>query len=209
MDFTNIDFVGYTGNMLKRVFAIASLILITSSLTAAPMSETPALTVFKQWLDAFNSGDASRISAFWQRYGSHGPGDRVEGDLRLRNMTGGMTIFRVLEDTETHVVVLMKENRGAWSESTLDLASINPPIVSGMMGHPVSPPEGLGISSRNDEELAIQIRNYVNGLSGVDAFSGAILIAHDGHIVLDQAWGLADTTKQISNTTDTQFCMAR
>jgi D-alanyl-D-alanine carboxypeptidase len=44
-------------------------------------------------------------------------------------------------------------------------------------------------------------------LSGADAFSGAILIAHHGHIVLEQAWGLADTSRQIRNTTDTQFCI--
>jgi D-alanyl-D-alanine carboxypeptidase len=207
MDYTNIIFVGYTGSMLKRASAIVSLFLIAASLTAAPMTETPALTVFKQWLDAFNSGDTSRLSAFWQKYGGHGLGDRVEGDLRLRNMTAGMAIFRVVEDTERHVVVLMKENRGAWSESTLDLASTNPPVIAGMMGHPTSPPESSGLSSRNDEELATQIRNYVNGLSGVDEFSGAILIAHHGHIVLEQAWGLADNAKQLRNTPDTQFCI--
>ena len=66
-------------------------------------------------------------------------------------MTGGMTIFRVLQDTETHVVVLMKENRGAWSESTLDLASTNPPVIAGMMGHPISPPEVSENSVSNDE----------------------------------------------------------
>jgi D-alanyl-D-alanine carboxypeptidase len=193
--------------MLKRATALLGLLTITASLMAAPASESSALTVFKQWLDAFNSADASRISAFWQKYGSHGPGDRVEGDLRLRNMTGGMTIFRVLEDTETHVVVLMKENRGAWSESTLDLASTNPAVIAGMMGHPVAPPEVSGNPSRNDEDLVTQVRNHVNGLSGADSFSGAILIAHDGHIVLQQAWGMADTAKRIPNTTETQFCI--
>jgi|HubBroStandDraft_1064217.scaffolds.fasta_scaffold19618_1 D-alanyl-D-alanine carboxypeptidase len=193
--------------MFKRAPSVFSLLLFAASLTAAPMSETPTLAVFKQWLDAFNSGDASRISAFWQKYGGHGPGDRVEGDMRLRNMTGGMAIFRVLEDTETHVVVLMKENRGAWSESTLDLASTNPPVIAGMMGRPVSPPEGSGNPSRNDEDLAAHIRNYVNGLKGADAFSGAILIAHYGHVVLEQAWGMADIARQIPNTSDTQFCI--
>ncbi len=192
---------------MKRASVIFSLLLFVASLPAAPISETPALTVFKQWLDAFNSGDASRISAFWQKYGSHGPGDRVEGDLRLRNMTGGMTIFRVLQDTETHVVVLMKENRNAWSESTLDLASTDPPIIAGMMGRPVSPPEGSENPAENDEDLAARVREHVNGISGTDAFSGAILIAHHGHVVLEQAWGMADAARQIRNTSDTQFCI--
>ena len=78
------------------------------------------------------------LAEVWRKWAD----DRVAGDLRLRNMTGGMTIYRVTEDTETHLVVLMKENRGAYSESTMDLASVNPPVIAGMMGHPVSPPEG-------------------------------------------------------------------
>jgi len=101
----------------------------------------------------------------------------------------------------------MKENRGVYSESTMDLASTNPPVIAGMMGHPVSPPEGSENPARNDEDLTARIRNYANGLSGPDAFSGAILIAHHGQIVLEQAWGMADTARQIRNTTDTQFCI--
>lgn len=204
---TNIVRIAYTENMWKRVLPMLSLFLIAAFLSAMPVSETPALQVFQQWLDAFNSGDASRIAAFWQKYGSQGHGDRVNGDLRLRNMTAGMTIFRVVEDTETHLVVLMKENRGAWSESILDLRSTNPPVIAGMMGHPVSPPEGSENSVRSDEDLARRVREHVSGMSGADAFSGAILIAHHGQIVFDQAWGMADTGKQIPNTTHAQFCI--
>jgi D-alanyl-D-alanine carboxypeptidase len=40
-----------------------------------------------------------------------------------------------------------------------------------------------------------------------DPFSGAILIAHNGKLVLDRAWGMADREKQIKNTVDTQFCI--
>ena len=38
-------------------------------------------------------------------------------------------------------------------------------------------------------------------------FSGAILIAHNGKIVLDQAWGMADETNHTRNSVDTQFCI--
>src|SRR5580693_1492680 len=193
--------------MLKRIFTLTSVFLFATALHAAPASETTALRVFKQWLEAFNSADRARIAAFWQQYGGNKADDRVAREMGLRDMTGGMSIFRVVEDTETHLVVLMKENRGAWSESTMDLASTNPPVIAGMMGRPVSPPEGSGNPSRNDEDLAAHIRNYVNGLNGADAFSGAILIAHYGHVVLEQAWGMADIARQIPNTSDTQFCI--
>ena len=192
--------------MLKRAAILLCFVLSGIALAAAPASETPVLHVFRQWLDAFNSGDANRISAFWQKYVPKAD-DHVAGDLRLRNMTGGMTIFRVVEDTETHLVVLMKENRGAWSESIMDLASVNPPTVAGLMGHPVPPPESVENPASSDEDLAARVREHVAEMSGPGAFSGAILIAHGDKVILDQAWGMADAARQIRNTPDTQFCI--
>ena len=195
--------------MFKRAATLLALFLtaVVVTATAAPASETPALHVFKQWLDAFNSGDSAQISAFWQKYGRNGADDRVAGDLRMRTMTQGMAIYRIEEDTDAHLVALMKENRGAYSESTMDLASVNPPVVAGMMGHPAPPPEGSGNPAASDDQLADRVKEDVVAMHGPDAFSGAILIAHNGKIVVDQAWGMADETKHIRNTVDTQFCI--
>ena len=40
----------------------------------------------------------------------------------------------------------------------------------------------------------------------VDAYSGAVLISHNGKIVLDQAWGMADQANH-SRRLHTQFCI--
>ncbi len=193
--------------MLKRVSTLLTLFLLAAALHGAPASETPALRLFKQWLDAFNSGDRARVSAFWKQYGKNGAGDRVEGDLRVRNMTGGMSIFRVVENTETHVIALMKENRGAWSESTMELASTDPPVIKGMLGHPVAPPESSANPAGSDPELAARVAEHVANMSGPDSYSGAVLIEHKGRIVLEKAWGMADSERQIPNRTDMQFCI--
>jgi D-alanyl-D-alanine carboxypeptidase len=192
--------------MLKRV-AITFLFLSAVVLPGAPASDNPALQVLRQWLEAFNSGDAARISAFWHKYGGNAGDDRSSGDLRLREMTGGMTIFKVEEDTGTHLVVLMKEGRGSYSESTLDLATTNPPVVARIYGHPVPPPESAGGTASSEEDLAKRVREHVAQMGGADAFSGAILIAHHGKVVLEQPSGMADSVRQTRNTTDTQFCL--
>ena len=192
--------------MLKSV-AIILFFLSAIALPGAPASDSPVLQVFKQWLDAFNSGDAAKISAFWQKYGGKAMEDRSSGDMRLREMTQGMTIFKVEEDSGSHLVVLMKEGRGSYAESTMDLATTNPPIVAGIRAHPVPPPTSAKDRASSDKDLAKKVREHVAKAQGQDAFSGAILIAHQGKVVLDQAWGLADTAGQIKNTTDTQFCL--
>jgi D-alanyl-D-alanine carboxypeptidase len=193
--------------MFKRISTFVCLFLLAAALHAAPASETPSLRVFKRWLEAFNSQDRARVSAFWHQYGGNGTDERIDGDMRLRNMTGGMSIFRIVEDTESHLVVLMKENRGAWSESSMDLSSTNPPVVIGMTGHPVSPPESSANAAGSDKELAARVGEHEAEMGGPDAYSGAVLIAHNGQIVLEKAWGMADNERQIPNRTDTQFCI--
>src|SRR5579871_229789 len=183
--------------MLKRIAFLVCLVLAATVMHAAPASETPALHVFRQWLDAFNSGDASRITAFWQQYGKQNADEHVASDMRLRNMTGGMSIFRVEEDTDAHLLVLMKETRGSWSESTLDLASINPPVIGRIGGHPVPPPEGAVAAAASDSDLAERVNQHIAQASGPDAYSGAVLVAHNGQIAFQNAWGMADIQRQI------------
>jgi len=193
--------------MLKRVPITLLLSLTVITFAAGQTTDSPVLHVFKQWLEAFNSGDADKVSAFWKQYGGNAGDGRTAGDLRLREMTGGMAIFHIEEDTGTHLVALMKEGRGSYSESTLDLASTSPPVVGRIGGHPVPPPQSSGGAASSDEDLAKEVREHVAETHGDDAFSGAILIAHNGTVVLDQAWGLADSARQIRNTTGTQFCL--
>src|ERR1700722_18712283 len=158
--------------MLKSV-AVVLFFLSAIASPGAPASDSPVLQVFKQWLDAFNSGDAAKISAFWQKYGGNAMGDRSSGDVRLREMTQGMTIFKVEEDSGSHLVVLMKEGRGSYSESTMDLATTNPPVVAGIHGHPVPSPVSAKDRASSDEDLAKKVREHVTEVQGQDAFSGA------------------------------------
>jgi D-alanyl-D-alanine carboxypeptidase len=198
---------GYKSYMLKRISAFLCLVLFAASLHAATASETAALRLFKQWLDAFNSADRARITAFWQKYGNQNTEEHVAKDIRLRSMTGGMSISHVEEATETHVLVLMKENHGGWSLSTMDLASTDPVVVAKIGGSPVPPPQGAIAPAAGDRELAARLDQHMKEMTGPVAYSGAALIAHNGQIVVENAWGAADSRRQIPNTVNTQFCI--
>lgn len=192
-----------------RNVLLGVLLLVVPSLVsmAAPAAESPAMQTFKLWLEAFNSGDQAKEAAFWKKYGTAATAPRADGDLRLHRMTGAMSILNVKEDTGAHLVALMKEANGGYSESTLDLSSTDPPVIAGMKGHRVPPPMESEPPAANDEELARRIQKHAAEKHGEDAFSGAVLVAHNGKIVLDQAWGLANIEKQIPNTTATEFCI--
>ena len=197
--------LAYTTIMVK-FFTVAFLAWSLALGSAAPASDSPVLQVFRQWLDAFNSGDPARITAFWQKY-QPGAQSRTQGDLQLKQMTGGMKLLKIVEDNGTHLVALMQETNGGYSESTLDLSYTDPAVIRGIRGHPVPPPGGSEPAASNDEDLAHRIPSHVAEMPSESAFSGAILVAHNGSVVLDQAWGMADNGKQVRNTTDTQFCL--
>jgi CubicO group peptidase (beta-lactamase class C family) len=190
--------------VLSALFAEATT---PQASTAATASDTPVLRVFRLWLDAFNAGDKTKLDIFWSKYRAPNSDPRTSGDLGLRKMTGSMRILEIKENTGTHLVAVMQEANGGYSESTLDLASVDPPVIMKMSGHRVPPPSDARPVAANDEDLANQVRKHVAGLSAPREFSGAILISHNGEKVLDQAWGIADVEKKTKNSVQTQFCL--
>jgi CubicO group peptidase (beta-lactamase class C family) len=57
-------------------------------------------------------------------------------------------------------------------------------------------------------ETAAAIDAYINDLVAQDQFSGAVLVAHNGKIMLSQGYGMADNEQQIPNTPQTRFRLA-
>lgn len=171
-------------------------------------TESPTLQVLDQWIAAVNSGDAAKMTQFWQKYSHDSPAERVEHDQRLAVMTHGFTLEKVIRDNGSRLDVLLKEGRGIYSELEIDFASTDPPLIRGISGHPVDGPSAVPArSAANDQELVSLVRSHVTDPAARNPFSGAILIAHNGKPALKQAWGMADRDKHITNTVDTQFCI--
>jgi CubicO group peptidase (beta-lactamase class C family) len=193
----------------RMMRCVALLYLALSGMAGAQpgIPDTPAGAVLRSWLEAFNSGASAALLAFWQKYGSDAPERHVAMDQRLRGMTGGLTLFKVMRNDETHLVAVMKEGGGRYTETTLDLASVNPPVVQAIMCRPAPAPHGEEHRAASDHELAERVVAHAASLAAKDEFSGAILIWHNGNLVLDRAWGLADRDRQTRNTADTQFCL--
>jgi len=190
------------------MFKSAMLLLIALAFTVHAHAETPTLQVLNQWIAAINSGDAAKMTEFWQKYSHSSTDERVASDKRLGTMTGGFTLVKVVKDDGSSLVALLKEGRGIYSELDIDFESVNPPLIRGIHGRPVDDPSDIpSKTAANDQELASLVESHVTDPAAKNQFSGAILIAHNGEIVLDKAWGMADREKQIKNTVDTQFCI--
>ena len=106
--------------MTRRTgYFVAALAMFAPALAAQAPSATqagqvvvpdnPAGRALKSWLDAFNSGDAARLNAYYQRYEPAKSADDVMG---FRDATGGFELLSVEKSQPLHVEFLVKEKKG-------------------------------------------------------------------------------------------------
>jgi D-alanyl-D-alanine carboxypeptidase len=193
--------------MFTSALLLLAILLPGNQLPNAPDNETPTHHVLTLWLAAFNTGDQAKLHAFWQQYSADSPDQHIPMDQHLLSMTGGLELVKVTKDDGSHIEAFMKEGHGGYSEMILDVAHGNPPLIKKIFGHPAPPPSAQAEPVSNDEQLAAVVRKEADAASAQGKFSGAILIAHHGKIILDQAWGLANREQKIPNSVDTQFCL--
>jgi len=75
----------------------------------AAVPDTPAGRVLRTWLDAFNSGDAGKMDAYYQRYE---PDKSAEGQMMFRNDVGGFDLVSIEKSQPSHIEFLVKERKG-------------------------------------------------------------------------------------------------
>ena len=54
-------------------------------------------------------------------------------------------------------------------------------------------------------ELTAKVDNYINGLVKANQFSGAILVARDGKVLVSKGYGMANLEDETPNTAQTKF----
>jgi len=81
----------------------------------------------------------------------------------------------------------------------------NPGAPGERLMAPELPEAKLIVQPKNDAELADAIKKLAGELAAARKFSGGILVAVDGKIVVDNAWGEADRKAKTANTPETAF----
>ena len=73
------------------------------------LPEHAAGRALKAWLDAFNSGDAATMDAYYKKYE---PSKSAEGQMDFRNETGGFDLVSIEKSDANYVEFLVKERKG-------------------------------------------------------------------------------------------------
>jgi D-alanyl-D-alanine carboxypeptidase len=197
--------------MRARVAIFIAAAMITPGQThaqspaTAPAGDTPAEREFSAWLAVFDDAGRDSLEAFYKQHYPTAPG-RIEQLLNFRERTGGFEFVKTVSSTPTRYVAYLQE-RGSdqFAEATLDVDSTPPHHITALRLNAIPRPAEFALERLDEKELVAAVRARVDKDAAADRFSGAVLIAHDGKPVFEQAYGFADREHHIRNNVDTRL----
>lgn len=189
--------------LLFRLIVILSFLFPLSALAQPATADGPAAKVFHAWLAAFNSGEPAQFKAFDDTYKPPRP---MSGLSQARQQTGGFVLMRIESADATKVVALLKEkNSENIARIELAVTADDPPKMLGARLNLVPPPPDLAPPRLSQAEALAALNQRIDEAVKTDQFSGAVLVARHGKVLLARAAGSADRARDIPATANTKF----
>jgi CubicO group peptidase (beta-lactamase class C family) len=189
--------------------------------TAAPVTAqvpaTPAGLALAAWLRVYNLGNLDSSRAFAEEAYSAGELAQRSAELIARGQRlwlmnyGEMRLVRIDSSTPNAVEATVHEAlTDAFGRVFVEVDSLSPHRITGVWLIPfVSPPPENGAPRlADDAALAAALERYAARLAEHEVFSGAVLVAREGHPVFARAYGAADREPPTPNTLETRFELA-
>jgi CubicO group peptidase (beta-lactamase class C family) len=194
---------------MSRAAAVALLVCLART-TLAQMPDTPAGRQLAGWLEAFNRDDHTALRQFVEHNVPDASRQRLlqasPATLDFRMRTGGFDFRKAEQSTPAHLAALMQE-RGSdrVARFVIDVEPDAPHRITALSAALTPRPPELAIPRMSEPALVGALREKLARDVAAGQFAGAVLLARDGRIVFDSAYGLADREKHIANTLDTRF----
>jgi D-alanyl-D-alanine carboxypeptidase len=183
---------------------LITLFLATSTLAQPAVPDSPAGRVFAAWLAAFNSADPARIRAFDETHRREAR--PIEQTLGMRDMTGGFTLVRIEKSEPLSIVALLQEkNSDTIGRLELSVSSDEPPKIVSSPLRAIPRPPDLALPRLPEGDAVAALAARADELAREDRFSGALLVARNGKVLLQKAWGTANREAGTPLSVDTQF----
>lgn len=123
--------------------------------------------------------------------------------MRLRERSGGLEWLNVQEDSANRTTIRLR--RKLTNETNTLQVNVEGGAPFRITRLDLRPIVGAGARVANDAELARSVQEYMTALASADAFSGSVLLARDGKVLYEGAFGIANKDFNAKNTIDTKF----
>jgi D-alanyl-D-alanine carboxypeptidase len=178
---------------------------------AVEIPDTPAGKLFSGWLESFNSGEREKVLSFQSAHfpKQAEPEKRLNRALGLRSQTGGFDVKKIESSSPYQISGVVKErNSDNLAHFELLVSTSDPNQIDNFGLNLISatnPADGKPPERIPSKQLAEEVDAKLTKLTADDKFSGAVLIAKDGKVLFQKAYGQADREAKVSNTLETRF----
>jgi CubicO group peptidase (beta-lactamase class C family) len=194
-----------TNHMSKLGVVILVAVLPIALWTADVLPSTPHGQLAREYLDAFNGGEAA-MRAFLERAPTQTPIDeRVARYRKMKEGLGSLSPVRFVSEDATNLQVIVRTAAGEELSLTLTFAPDKPQIVSLHLDSAVGGPQQSSGPPEAEEKVLREIRDAVDQKSKAEEFSGTVLIARGESVLWQGAYGFANKDAHIPNQADTRF----
>jgi D-alanyl-D-alanine carboxypeptidase len=190
---------------MRITMRFSALIVLFAQLcfAQAPTASTVAEARARDWLAAFNSADKATLQTFLEKYQPNEV-PHLDALLDFHSRTGGFDFEKVEESAPTHCSVLLKEkNSDQFARLIIDVDAQQK--ISKFELAPVPRPAEFAIPRMSQKDALEALEKELAHETQTDLFSGAALVARNGNILFEQAYGASNREKHIPNQVNTQF----
>lgn len=188
-----------------RLLLLCALLIAPLCFAQPDIPETPAGRVFGAWLNAFNAGDEATMKAFDEKYQPRRP---LAAMGNFRERTGGFTFVRIETSAPTELVALVREKSSdAIARIEFKVTADDPPQMLSATLNLIPPPAGLAPARLAEADALAAAAKRAEEAAAADQFSGVVLVAKNGKVLMEKALGRADREKNTPVAMDTQFRM--
>jgi D-alanyl-D-alanine carboxypeptidase len=170
--------------------AILLLSFCTLAFGQGGPADSSAQKALSAFLDAFNTGDYALVQSFDATWRPSTPITQME---EFRRISGGFTLLKVEKSEPLSVTALLEEkNSDTVARLQIDLMADDPTRIAVMLFSVIPRPADLAIARMKEADAIAALTKRADDAARNDLFSGAVLVARNGTVLLERAWGLAD-----------------
>ena len=203
----------------NRVAALAAAAVLICAPAApgsgqeAKSTDKPATVRLHAYIEAFNSGSLDRMKAFFEAHFAASALKETPVAQRLTRYQGGkaqlksFAVEKIVSELPLQTSILAKAGNGDNILLKGTVEKMPPHKLLTIFAELIDDPANISVPEpqANEKEFIAAVRDFLEGQTKADEFSGVVLVAKDSRILFHEAYGDADRDKKIPNRKDTKF----
>jgi D-alanyl-D-alanine carboxypeptidase len=132
---------------------------------------------------------------------------RLARFIGLKKQAQSLAPEKLLRESDQKTTLLVRDGQGQWLEFTFAFEKGKNGKITAILAAPVDAENVADLSgpSLSRDEVLARIRALLDEQARADLFSGTVLLAYEGQVLLNEARGLASIEYGVANRTGTRF----